>query len=135
MSVAERNSVSSSWLTNRLWKIMLAGDAELLTARFEHQPIRLSLVLDDVRMRGAEDDVHDVGVDGEDRRQRVDDMLDAFVAGQQAERQDHGLAVDAQPVLARGIDRHVRNPVRNEIDLIGGYAVDAHAAGPRPRRS
>ena len=112
MSVAERNSVSSSWLTNRLWKIMLAGDAELLTSRFEHQTIRLSLVLDDVWMRGAEDDVHGVRVDGENRRQCIDDMLDAFVAGQQAERQNHGLAVDAQSVLARGIDRHVRNPVR-----------------------
>ena len=94
------------------------GDAELLTSRFEHQTIRLSLVLDDVWMRGAQDDVHGVRVDGENRRQGIDDMLDAFVAGQQAERQNHGLAVDAQPVLARGIDRHVRNPVGNEIDLI-----------------
>ena len=57
-------------------------------------------------------------MDGENGRQCIDDMLDAFVAGQQAERQNHGLAVDSQPVFARGIDRHVRNPVGYEIDLI-----------------
>jgi hypothetical protein len=37
-------------------------------------------VLDDVWMCGTQDDVHGVRVDGENGRQRIDDMLDAFVA-------------------------------------------------------
>jgi hypothetical protein len=49
----------------------------VLTSRFEHQAIRLSFVLDDVWMGGTEDDVDDVGMDGENGRQRIDDVFDA----------------------------------------------------------
>ena len=92
--------MSSAWLTKRLWKIMLAVDAEPLRAALEHQPIGLAVVLLDVRMRGAEHDVDGVGMAREDRGQRVDDVLDALVGREQAEGEDHRLALDAELVLA-----------------------------------
>ena len=95
MSAAARNSVSSSWLTKRLWKMTLRR-RRALGARLEHQPVRLAVTLLDVRMRGAEDDVDRVGMAREDRGQRVDDVLDALVGREQAEGQNHGLAVDAE---------------------------------------
>ena len=62
MSAAARNSVSSAWLTKRLWKITFAVDAEPLGAILEHQPVGLAVALLDVRMGGAEDDVDGVGI-------------------------------------------------------------------------
>jgi hypothetical protein len=74
-------------------------------------------------MSGAENDVHRIGVALEDRRQRVDDVLDPFVRRQEPEREEHPLALDPEPVLAVAGERDIRDAVRNEVDLVVRHTV------------
>ena len=70
---------------------------QLLGPGLEHQAIGLALARHDVGVGGAQDDVDRVGVGREDGGQRVDDVLDALVRREQTEREDHRLALDAEP--------------------------------------
>ena len=123
MSAADRNSVSSVLAHEPVVKNHASVDAELPGSCLEHQPIRFAFTLDDVRMRRAEHDVDGVGMSGENRRQRIDDVLDALVWRQQPEGQDDRLPVQAEAVFAAAAGGNVRNAVRNQIDLIRGNAV------------
>jgi hypothetical protein len=105
------------------------SDAEPLRARFQLQPVALAVALPHVGMRGSEHDVDRVGVPLEDRRQRVDHVLDALVGREQPEGEDHVLAADAELVLAAARGRHVRNAVRDPVDLPLRYAVDLAQQG------
>ena len=102
-----------------------AGHAELLGPGLEHQAIGLALARHDVRVGGAQDDVDRVGMGREDGGQRVDDVLDALVGRQQPEGENHGLALDAEAVLAPAARRHLRDAVRNQVDLPLRDAVHA----------
>ena len=125
---------SSTWLTKRSWKIRLASTPSRPRALLEHEAIRLAVLLLDVRMRRAEHDVDGVRVTFEDRRQRVDHVLDPLVGREQAEREDHRTC-PATPscVLAGGaVERHARDPVRDEVDLLARARRAPRAADRAP---
>src|SRR5438477_6390912 len=94
-------------------------DAEPQRAILEHQAIGLALTFDDVRVRRAEDDVYRVGIVREDRRQSLDDVFDALVGREQAERQNQRPSLDAEAILAPG-ERYVWDSVRDDVDLLLG---------------
>lgn len=56
-------------------------DAERFRPILEHQPIHLPLTFPDVGVGRTEHDVHGLGKAFEDRRQRIDDVLDTLVGG------------------------------------------------------
>jgi len=105
----------------------LALDALLLGQPLQRQPVRFAVVAQDVGMGRAEDDVDDVGMLLQDGRQRLDNRLDALVSRQQAEGQQHRLALHAKVVLVEaGIDKgHVGDAVGNEVNLVRRDAIDA----------
>ena len=65
-----------------------------------------------LRMRRAEHDINHVRMLRENRRQRFDDVLDPFVRREQAEGQQHRLALYAKLILVkvRIDERHVGTP-------------------------
>ena len=101
----------------------VAVHSQPLGAILEHQAVGLALPLDDVRMRRAEHDVYGVGMLGQDGRKGVDDVLDPLVGREEPEGEDERPPFHAEAVLASG-ERHVRNPVRDDVDLLRGDAVD-----------
>ena len=52
--------------------------AQLLRQPLQAQAVALALVCQQMRMRGPQDDVHHLRVPLDDRRQRLDRVLDAF---------------------------------------------------------
>ncbi len=104
----------------------LALDALLLGQPLQRQAVALAVMAQDVGVGRAEDDVDDFGMLLQNGRQGFDDRFDALVGRQQAERQQHRLALDAELVLVEaGIDeRHVGDAVGNEVDLLRRNAVD-----------
>jgi len=102
----------------------LALDALLLGQPLQRQAVALAVVAQHVGVGRAEDDVDDVGVLFQDGRQGLDDRLDALVGRQQAEGQEHSLALHAKVVLveARVNEGHVGDAVGN---LVRRDAIDA----------
>ena len=70
-------------------------------------------------VRGAQNDVDDIGKLRHEFRKRVEHVFDAFVRRKQSESQQHLLALHAKLVLVkiRSNKRDVGNAMRNEIDL------------------
>ena len=111
--------------------------ALLLGQPLQRQPVRLTFVLEDVRMRGADDDVDGIRIAGHDRGQGRDDGFDPLVRREQAEAEQHGLALDAEEVLveARIDERHVGYAVGNQVDLLRRHVIDRPAGTRRRARS
>ena len=80
----------------------------------------------DVRMRRAEYDVDDVRICRHDVRECLDDIFDALVRRQQSEGQQHHFALDAEAVFVevRINKRHIRDAVRDQVDLVRAHAVN-----------
>ena len=74
-------------------------------------------------MRRAEDDVDRVRIVGEDRRKRVDDVLDALVRREEPEGENQRPPFHAEAAFAAG-ERHVRDPVRDHVDLLLGHTMN-----------
>ena len=105
MSAAARNSVSSALLDEAVVKDHAGVDAEPVSARLEPDPVDLTGSLLHVGMGRAEHDVDGLGMAREDRRQRVDHVLDALVGRQQAKRQEHRFAADTELMLSIAAER------------------------------
>jgi len=113
-----------------------AFHAQLPGQPLERIAVAFALVQAHVRVGGAEHHVDQVRIAPEHLRQGPDDVLDALVRGKQAERQQNGLALQAELVFEkiRVDERHVGNSVRNEIDLFLGNSVNiAGEFHPPPR--
>ena len=99
---------------------------------FELQTVVLAALAEEVRMRGAEDNVDEARVLFDDFRQRLDDVLDAFVRRKQSEGQHDRAPGDVEMVFVKTRIResHVGNAVRDEGDLFLRIAVNLaqHAA-------
>ena len=107
--------------------------AELPDAGLQRGPVGVPLLAQHLRVRGAEHDVEQVGVLGHDRRERLDDDLDALARRQQPEREQHGAAARDDALLGRllvevGADG---DAVRDHPHLRG---VDAAALLEQPDR-
>jgi hypothetical protein len=83
--------------------------------------VAVALVAQDVRVRGAEDDVEHVRVLFDDRRHGGQGRLDALARAEQAEGQQHATAdgVELLAVVVRVDERHVGHAVRDVGDLLG----------------
>ncbi len=70
-------------------------------------------------MRGAQNNVNDIGKLSQNIGQSVEHILDSLVGRKQAEGEQHDLSFDAELIFEVGwIDEsHVRNPMRDRIDL------------------
>src|SRR5206468_4164064 len=77
----------------------------------------------DVRMGHPEHDVDGVRMPREDRRHRVDHVLDSLVRREETEREDDRAAFDAELVLAPSI-RDERNAMGDDVDLPGVDAMN-----------
>ena len=79
-----------------------------------------------MRVRGAEDDVHDLGVLGDDGRQGLDGILQPLARREQPERQHDLPPLDAELVFeeVRVDEGHVRDAVGDRDDLLQGNVVD-----------
>ena len=73
-------------------------------------------------MRGAHDEVDEVGIGRDQGGQGADDGLDALVRPQQAEGQQHALPGDAEARLQALLvaRRHVGDAVRDDLDARAG---------------
>ena len=76
----------------------------------------------DVRVSRPDDEIDGVGVTRENRRKRVDDVVDALVRREEAERENDRLLLEPEPIFVRGApiwrERYGGNAVRNEVDLV-----------------
>ena len=120
------NSISSCQFDEAVVEDDVLPDAEIACHPFEAEPIGFALLADEIRMRGAEDDVDDVGKLANDLRQRLERVLDPFVRREQAERESDVLPLDAELFLeaVRIDERHVGNAMRDDVDLRGGHAIN-----------
>ena len=105
-------------------------DAEPGSARDEPEPVDLPGLLLHVRVGRAEHDVDGLRMALENRRQRVDHVLDALVGREQAKRQEHGLAGDAELMLSIACGQ-ARDPVRDPVPRV----PPANAPSRRPGAS
>ena len=123
--------------------------AELADPGLQRGAVGVALLAQHLRVGGAEHDVEQVGVLGDDRRERLDDDLDALVRRQQAEGQQHraaarddallghllvevgadGDAVRDHPHL-RGVDAAALLEQRDR--LLGEHDQDVGAGGDPP---
>ena len=85
----------------------------------EPQAIRFAFIAQKIGMRLPEHDINDVGKFPDDVGERAQGELDAFVGRQQAEREQYLPAGDGKFIFekVRVGERHVRDAVRDEIDL------------------
>ena len=114
----------------------VVGDAELAGALREGGAVPLALVADELRVRGAEDDVQDLRVVRDHRRQRFERELVALARAQEPEAQDHLAAGQPEARLdrVRRDERQVRDPVADDVDLRRVHAVlvrQQGGGGPR----
>ena len=100
--------------------------ADLLRQPLERQAVSFPLVADQARVRGAQHDIDDVRELRDDVGQRVQHVLDPLVGRQQAECQQDLLPFHAELVFEKtGVrERHIRNPVRDDVDLFLGDFVN-----------
>ncbi len=98
-------------------------DAQLFRARFEHQPVHFAVVFAHVRMGRAQHDVKGLREALENRRQRIDDRLDALVRRKQSKGEDDQAPLDAQAILALSCGHEIGDPVMDHVDLVLRHAV------------
>ena len=94
------------------------ANAQLLGQSLERRAVGLAVLAKHGRMRGADDEVDEIGIRRDEGRQGADDGLDALVRPQQAEGEEHALPGDAEarlePLLVAR--RHVRDAVGDDLD-------------------
>ena len=106
----------------------VVADAELLGLALEHRSIRLAFAPNDDRMRGADDEVHDVREPANHGGQRSDHRLDAFVAAEQPEREEQPSSRHAELGLEHlpiGAASQHGNSMRNDPHFRSAHAVRA----------
>ncbi len=125
MSAAPTCSIISSALTKRLLKMTCRGHATFHGQRLQFFPVPLTLPPPDVRMRRSGNDIHQVCVLCEDRRQRPDYVFDSLIRGQQAERKQNRFSFGAKLILeVIGIrERKIGHSMWNQIDLLSWHLV------------
>jgi len=96
-----------------------------------HEPaqrvsVGVALFAQYVRVRRAENDVHYVRTLLDHLRQSVQYDLDPLARRQKAERQQGGAPLQSELILVetRVNERYIRNPVRDEDNLVFGNTVD-----------
>jgi hypothetical protein len=94
------------------------ANAQLLGESLERRAIRLAVLANHGRMRGAHDEVDEIGMSGDEGGQGSNDGLHALVWAQQAEGQQHALPGDAEARLEALLvtRRHVGDAVRDDLD-------------------
>ena len=80
----------------------MLGHAELARPPLEHQAVPLAFTPRDVGMGSSGDDVDDLGMPLDHRRQCFDDGLETLPGRDQAERRKHEAAVRARRALRGG---------------------------------
>ncbi len=92
---------------------------------FELVAVRLTFVAANHRMRLAQDQVERFGMRRDDRRHRVDRVLEPFAAIDQPEGGNRHTRVKTEGALERCAfaERHVRHAVMDDVDLLGIDAV------------
>ena len=74
----------------------MLANAQLLGLALERRAVGLAVLAKHGGMRGADDEVDEIGMSRDEGGQRADDGLDALVRPQQAEGQQHALTGDAE---------------------------------------
>ena len=100
-------------------------DAESPYACGQAVAIDFALIAKQIGMRCAEHDIKSRRARSDDLGHGVDNGLDALARRQQAEREDDRSPLEAELLLgARGLEkREIRNPVRNDVDVMRGDAM------------
>ena len=94
------------------------ANAQLLGEPLERRAVGLAVLAKHGGVRGAHDEVDEIGTSGDEGGQGADDGLDALVWTQQAEGQQHALTGDAEARLEALLvaRRHVGDAVRDDLD-------------------
>jgi len=97
-------------------------DFVLLGQPFEAQAVGFTLFAQLVRMGGPQHDINHVRKLGQNARQRVEHVLDAFVRRKQPERQQHHPPLHAELVfvIIRIHERDVGDAVGDDVNLARG---------------
>ena len=105
----------------------MLADPQRIRQPFQRMAVGGPLLFQDVRMDSAQDHIDDIRMFGDDLGQRLDRYFDAFARREQAERQQDGMAFQAELVfIVRRIhERQVRDAVRDERDFGLGDIVNA----------
>ena len=100
--------------------------AAIVGQPLDFEPVGLTFAAEHVRVGGADHEVDNIGILGQDGRQRLDHVRDALAGREQAKGQHHYLALGLELVFVEvGVNEgHVGNAVGNEVDLLGWDAVD-----------
>ena len=99
---------------------------QLLGQTLQAEPVAFAFRAHEMRMGRPEHDIDQIRILPDDLGQRPDHVLDPLARGEQAEGQQHLLALDPELILegARIDERRVRNAVRDQIDLGGRGTID-----------
>ncbi len=94
-------------------------DAQVLGQPLQADSVALPLLAEQVRVRRPQNDVEEVGEFLEDRRHRLEHVLDPLVRREQPERQGDELPLDPELILVevRVDERHVGDAVGDQVDL------------------
>jgi hypothetical protein len=96
---------------------------ELVGTKLEAVPVGLAVPLLHVRVRGAQNNIGHVRVACDDGGERIDDVFDPLVRRQEAEGEKQSDPLDTETLLAGFAVRQCGDPVRDEVDLVGGHPV------------
>ncbi len=112
----------------------VALQAQVAGLALQAQAVALALLAQDVRVRGAQDDVAEVGELLHDGGQRTQGVLDALARAQQPERQQHLAPLHVELALVlRGLhQRDLGHAVVDEAYLLRRRVVDALEEVHRP---
>ncbi len=102
-------------------------DVEFSHARHQAFAIRLTMVSNEIWVRGAEHDIDRIRAAFQDQRHRIDHDFDALVGTKQPECQNDRLPAKSELGLCRiGPDKgDVGDTVGNDLDLVVRHLVDA----------
>ena len=101
-------------------------DLEFGCQPFQTKAVGFTLLSDKVRMSRSQDDINDVRKFLHDSSKSPNNMLDCFSGRKQTESEQNLLSLHAELILVKiGINkRHVRNAMRNHVDVVGRNRVN-----------
>ena len=98
-----------------VYKFDILLDAQFLRQPLQRKSVGLAILTQQIRVRGAKDDINTSRILPHNRRHGLNRVFDALARREQSEREQHGSPRDTKLILIkiRIHKRNIGNPVRN----------------------